>query len=154
MIEEGAAALWTDSRYFMQAENQLDNDTWTLMKSGLPSTPRIEEWLVETLPPNSNVGIDPFLIKAKAFHQLDEYLESYGHKLIALQQNLVDVVWKDRPEFKLKELEPIEHTFSGRFFFLPILFILSTHFFSSSSSDCSIEFDKSKIKLLCQYIRC
>lgn len=136
MIEEGAAALWTDGRYFMQAESQLDNDTWTLMKSGLPSTPRMNEWLVETLPPNSNVGIDPFLISAKAFHELDEYLESYGHKLIALQQNLVDVVWKDRPEFKLKELEPIEHTFSGRFFSSLFLFYLYCKNFSLRTCIC------------------
>lgn len=123
MIEEGAAALWTDSRYFLQAESQLDNETWTLMKTGLPTTPRMEEWLVETLPSNSRVGIDPFLIRAKEFHQLDAYLETYGHKLIAVQQNLVDVVWKNRTELKLKDLEPIEHTFSGNFlvFFFPII---------------------------------
>lgn len=57
MIEELAAALWTDSRYFAQAENQLSNDTWTLMKMGMPGVPRMEEWLVATLPPNSRVGI-------------------------------------------------------------------------------------------------
>lgn len=90
------------------------------MKAGLPTTPSVEEWLVETLPPNSRVGIDPFLIKAKDFQQLSAYLDSHGHKLIAVQNNLVDVVWKDRPELKLKDLEPIEYLFSGNllFFFL------------------------------------
>lgn len=34
VIEENIAALWTDSRYFIQAEEQLDNETWTIMKSG------------------------------------------------------------------------------------------------------------------------
>lgn len=34
VIAESEAALWTDSRYFLQAENQIDNQTWTLMKSG------------------------------------------------------------------------------------------------------------------------
>lgn len=34
VIGETLAALWTDSRYFLQAENQIDNTTWTLMKSG------------------------------------------------------------------------------------------------------------------------
>lgn len=35
VIAESEAALWTDSRYFLQAENQLDNQTWILMKSGI-----------------------------------------------------------------------------------------------------------------------
>lgn len=113
VIEEGAAAFWTDSRYYAQAESQLDNDTWKLMKIGMPSVPSIEQWLVETLPANSRVGIDPFLITSKRFQKLDEYLKANGHKLESVQQNLVDAVWKNRPELKLKELEPIEHTFSG-----------------------------------------
>lgn len=129
MIEEGAAALWTDSRYFIQAENQLDNETWTLMKAGLPTTPSVEQWLVETLPPNSRVGIDPFLIKAKDFQQLSAYLDSHGHNLIAVQKNLVDVVWKDRPELKLKDLEPIEYLFSGNLLFFKRSF--HSVFFSS-----------------------
>lgn len=118
MIKEGAAALWTDSRYYIQAENQLDNETWTLMKAGLPTTPSIEEWLVRELPPSSWVGVDPFLIKAKEFQQLSAYLESHGHQLTAVQNNLVDVVWKDRPELKLKDLEPIELLFSGNLLFI------------------------------------
>ncbi|XP_055315123.1 xaa-Pro aminopeptidase 1-like [Sitodiplosis mosellana] len=114
VIEEGAAAFWTDSRYFMQAKNQLDNETWIIMKSGQPATKSIQEWLVEKLPQNSRVGIDPFLMKAKEFQQLSAYLESHGHNLIALPTNLVDVVWKNRPELKLKELEPIGDQFSGK----------------------------------------
>lgn len=98
----------------MQAQSQLDNETWTLMKTGSPTTPSLEEWLVDTLPPNSRVGIDPYLITAKEFHRLNEYLESHknAHKLVAVQ-NLVDVVWKNRPELKLKDLEPLDSTFSG-----------------------------------------
>lgn len=39
------AALWTDGRYFNQAEHQLDGQWWTLMRAGLPETPKREEWL-------------------------------------------------------------------------------------------------------------
>lgn len=83
------------------------------MKSGMPNVPSVQEWLINTLKENSRVGIDPYLIQAKAYHEFGEFLESNGHQLVTVQTNLVDVVWKNRPELKLKELEPIEPTFSG-----------------------------------------
>lgn len=94
VIVEHAAALWTDSRYYAQAESQIDNQTWTLMKSGMASVPTVQQWLVEMLPESSRVGIDPYLIQSKHFHEMDEFLNKHGHKLVALQENLVDVVWK------------------------------------------------------------
>lgn len=55
LILENIAALWTDSRYYIQAEKQLDNETWTLMKSGQPNVLSIEDFLAENLPANSRV---------------------------------------------------------------------------------------------------
>ena len=43
------AALWTDSRYFLAAGQQLEGTPFTLMKDGLPDTPSIGTWLAETL---------------------------------------------------------------------------------------------------------
>lgn len=85
------------------------------MKEGMESVPKLEEWLVQTLPKNSRIGIDPFLITGKEFSKLETYLKSKGHQLEALPKNLVDEVWKNRPELKLKELEPIGSQFSGIF---------------------------------------
>ena len=45
MITETEAALWTDGRYFLQAEKQLDPSCWKLMKQGLSSTPTITAWI-------------------------------------------------------------------------------------------------------------
>lgn len=83
------------------------------MRSGLSDVPTIEMWFIRTLPPNSRIGIDPFLIKASEFHELNEKLQVGGHKLVSIQQNLVDLIWKNRPEPKLKELEIIEPRYSG-----------------------------------------
>lgn len=64
VIHEGKAALFTDSRYYTQAENQLDNQTWTLIKEGTPEAVTIEEWLLtEFAGKNSRVGVDPSLMK-------------------------------------------------------------------------------------------
>lgn len=115
VIVERSAALWVDSRYYSQAESQIDNNTWTLMKSGMPNVPTLHKWLVDNLPERSRVGIDPYLIQTKMFHELEEFLDSNGHKLVSLQPNLVDEVWKNRPELKLRDLEPIDPTFSGMY---------------------------------------
>lgn len=117
VISESAAILWTDKRFYAQAQKQLDNETWTLMNMEMASVPSLPEWLVQTLPANSHVGIDPNLITSDEYHKLGMYLEIKGLKLKAVKKNLVDAVWKDRPERKLKELEAIDPTISGLFSF-------------------------------------
>ena len=49
VFTKSKAALWTDGRYFLQANKELDAD-WTLMKDGIPGTPSIEQWLIEQIP--------------------------------------------------------------------------------------------------------
>lgn len=82
---------------------------------GQPNVPSYDEWLIKILPPNSRIGIDPFLIQASEFHRIHDKLQEKGHKLLAIPQNLVDLVWKNRPQPKLKPLEPLELRFSGNF---------------------------------------
>lgn len=84
--------------------------------AGKPEVPTIEEWLVNgnVLPANSRVGIDPFLIEAAEFHRMSEYLSARGHKMVSIQQNLVDLVWKNRPVLTKKPLEKLDYRFSGK----------------------------------------
>jgi Xaa-Pro aminopeptidase len=91
------AALWTDGRYFLQASKQLDSAHWKLMKSGLPETPSMENWLKQVLPPSSSVGIDPRLFSKASATRLENALKGAGHTLKALERNLIDEVWTDRP---------------------------------------------------------
>ncbi|XP_070541372.1 xaa-Pro aminopeptidase 1-like isoform X2 [Ptychodera flava] len=86
--------MWTDSRYFLQAEQQMDQN-WTLMKHGLPNTPSQEEWLVKTLPEGSRVGVDPFLLSHEQWKQIQKHLKIAGQTLVAVNQNLVDIVSGD-----------------------------------------------------------
>jgi Xaa-Pro aminopeptidase len=89
------AALWTDGRYYLQASQQLSSE-WILQKHGLKETPSQEDWLLQVLPPNSSVGIDPELMTFERSKTLTEKLGTKGHKLVSLQ-NLVDAVWDNRP---------------------------------------------------------
>lgn len=61
VVTDGGALLWTDSRYFLQAASQLEGTAVELMKIGLPDTPTIEDYLLDTLPHGAKVGIDGML---------------------------------------------------------------------------------------------
>jgi Xaa-Pro aminopeptidase len=90
------AALWTDGRYYLQASQQLSAD-WILQKHGLKETPSQEDWLIQELQPHSSVGIDPELITYDRSKTIRETLEKKGHKLVSINENLVDKVWDTRP---------------------------------------------------------
>ncbi|XP_031419450.1 xaa-Pro aminopeptidase 1 isoform X1 [Clupea harengus] len=96
IVTEQHAALWTDGRYFLQASQQMDNN-WTLMKMGLKETPSQEDWLISVLPDNSRVGVDPWIIAADQWKNMSQALASAGHALVAVEDNLIDAVWEDRP---------------------------------------------------------
>lgn len=81
---------------YVQAEKQLGWE-WTLMRSAQPGVPNLEDWLAETLPPKSKVGIDPFLHSAENARSLGETLRAKDVYLTPLtESNLVDLVWGEK----------------------------------------------------------
>ncbi|KAL1831946.1 hypothetical protein ACET3Z_001597 [Daucus carota] len=98
VVTKELAALWTDGRYFLQAEKQL-NSSWTLMRAGNPGVPSTSEWLNNVLSPGSRIGIDPFLFSSNAVEELREAITSNSHELVYLYEyNLVDKIWNARPK--------------------------------------------------------
>ena len=69
------AALWTDGRYFLQADVQLSCD-WLLMQVGQPGVPHLMEWLIDVLPENSRIGADPKLVSNSVWN---EWLSKIGN---------------------------------------------------------------------------
>ena len=69
VITVDKALMWTDGRYHAQAEAEMDHN-WTLMKDGLPDTPTQADWLASTVPAGGVVGVDPWLVGAKAWTQV------------------------------------------------------------------------------------
>ncbi|XP_065081574.1 xaa-Pro aminopeptidase ApepP-like [Ochlerotatus camptorhynchus] len=108
------ALIWTDSRYHLQAENQLDFTYWTLMKEGVPGVPTRDQWLLDNLPSGSQIGTDPFLIASTEFDRLGRVLYAGGHRLITLERNLVDIVWNNRPPQTNGPLIPLDVKYSGK----------------------------------------
>lgn len=90
------ALLWTDSRYFLQAGQQLEGTEIVLMKDGLPETPSISDWLKEHLRAGEKVGIDGLVFSTLAKECLAIELESAGLILVS-DFDVLDEIWKDRP---------------------------------------------------------
>ena len=79
------AALWTDSRYFIAATEQLNGTPFALMKERLPQTPSIAEWLGQTLPAGSTVGMDGWV---NAIQEVEELQRALAPKGIKVQTGL------------------------------------------------------------------
>ena len=90
------AALWTDSRYFIAAANQLQGTPFRLMKERVEGTPSIAEWLADVLPAGSRVGIDGWTSSTAEVDLMATGLMRHG---IALEvtENPADTLWANRP---------------------------------------------------------
>ena len=112
VITKDKAALWTDSRYFLQVEEECANSEVTLYKQTIPHAPEHIPWLCETLENNTVIGID-FRQFSKA--QVDYLQEFATPKNIQLQHEatIVDTIWKDRPSMPSQPIEEHLVVFSG-----------------------------------------
>lgn len=97
VITATEALLWTDSRYFLQAAEQLEGTGIKLMKDGLPETPSITAWLINTLVKGQTVGVDGLLFSAT---EIDNLRETLGRRGLRLDADFapIDAIWTDRPE--------------------------------------------------------
>lgn len=96
VVTASKALLWTDSRYFIQAAQQLDGTEIILMKEGLPDTPSIPEWLIHNLSQGNTVGIDGLLFSCTEAGSLADTLGKRGIALDTSFDPIADT-WQDRP---------------------------------------------------------
>lgn len=104
IVSLNSAYLITDSRYWLQAKDQLDTHNWVLVEAGAPGNVKDwTEWLTVRAKDNK-IGIDARLISYEKATALNNELKPKGSKLQYPPQNLVDLVWRDRP---VRSKEPI-----------------------------------------------
>ncbi|WP_062270624.1 aminopeptidase P family protein [Endozoicomonas arenosclerae] len=96
VVLQEQAALWTDGRYFLQAEEQLAGTGIELMKEGQPGVPPINKWLAENLNEGEVVGFDG---KVMSLNSTRNLLKTFARKNLSLKTDvdLLNDVWKDRP---------------------------------------------------------
>lgn len=99
-----SAALWTDSRYFLAAEEQLSGTPYKLMRLKMPGTPTITEWLGRQLADGeggSEVGIDGMCASYNTVERLTRELRRQGGLTLRTNLDILQRIWKDRPPLPL-----------------------------------------------------
>ena len=111
VVTLNSAALWTDSRYFIAAEQQLAGTEYQLMKLKIEGTPTIAEWLGKELADSDSkeVGADGTTHTAAAISQLKDELRQQGGLTLRTNFDVLQRIWKDRPSMPLDTimLQPI-----------------------------------------------
>lgn len=107
------AALWTDSRYFLAAEQQLKGTEFQLMKQRVEGTPTIAQWLGEQLAEvdSPEVGLDGMVNSYHETQALIAELRQAGGVTVRTNFDPLDIIWKDRPSIPdcPVEIQPLEY---------------------------------------------
>ena len=112
VVTMDAAALWTDSRYFLAAEDQLTGTSFQLMKLKVKGTPTIAEWLGAQLKDkNAQVGVDGMCNNVASVESLIKDLRREGGITVRTNFDPLNEIWKDRPAIPADKvrIQPIEY---------------------------------------------
>ena len=115
IISMDEAGLWTDGRYFIQAENELKDSGIKLFKMGEEGVPTIEEYLLEKLPKNSTLGFDGRVMSVKEGQSLANKLAFQGIN-IEYKYDLVNDIWEDRCSLPTEKAFLLGTEYSGESF--------------------------------------
>ncbi|MDE7376222.1 MAG: aminopeptidase P family protein, partial [Muribaculaceae bacterium] len=149
------ALLWTDSRYFIQAADQLAGTGVELMKMGLPGTPGIEEWLAAHLSAGAVVGLDGMLFTAARANELRGWFAARGLKLDSAFDPLGDI-WAERPPLPKDKIFIHEEKYAGESAANKIKGVLAKSEESQASSALLTALDEIAwtLNIRCRDVRC
>ncbi|MBO5580531.1 MAG: aminopeptidase P family protein [Prevotella sp.] len=110
-----SAALWTDSRYFIQAAEQLKGTEFQLMRLKMAGTPTIAEWIASHLSPltsrlSTEIGMDGMVNTVAVVEEMKEALRQQGGITVRTNFDPLARIWRDRPQVPRNpvEIQPME----------------------------------------------
>lgn len=108
-----SAALWTDSRYFLAAEAQLNGTEYVLMKEKVPGTPSVAEWLGEQLrdAKYTEIGVDGMVNDYATVEALKKEMREQGGITVRTNLDPLSFIWENRPLIPegQVEIQPLEY---------------------------------------------
>ncbi len=113
VVTQNHAGVWTDSRYFLQAGEELRDSEVVLQKQKVPYAPEHIPWLTDQLPAGSTVGCDGYLFSHTELNSLEKQLIQNNIKL-NYTVDIVAEIWKDRPPLPRKEVMEHDIRFAGK----------------------------------------
>lgn len=113
VVMQDMAGLWTDGRYFIQAEQQLQGSTVTLFKIGQPEVPSVHEFLRKNLKEGQCLGFDGRTVSAQEADELRKMLSKNG-VTISCEEDLVGRIWEDRPALSCEPVKELDVKWTGK----------------------------------------
>ncbi|MCZ4695179.1 aminopeptidase P family protein [Ancylomarina euxinus] len=113
VVTRKKAGLWTDSRYFLQAEKELEGSGITLFKMGIPGVPNQYQWLLSELESEANIGFDGTCFSIAQSKELKNSLADISIH-INEEGDLINEIWSNRPSLPNHKIfeHPVE--FAGK----------------------------------------
>lgn len=108
-----SAALWTDSRYFIAAEEQLKGTEYQLMKLKIEGTPTIAEWIGRECGPGAEVAVDGMVNSANSVKELIADLRKEGGITLRTNFDSLSKIWSGRPPIPLNKVEIFPMEYAG-----------------------------------------
>lgn len=112
VVTRERVGLWTDSRYFLQAAQELKGTEIELFRDGLSTTPSLENWIISQLGENDYVGIDANVYGAKDALSLTHKMNQHGLHIIS-DYDPFDTIWKDRPSIPQNPIFVLPEKYTG-----------------------------------------
>lgn len=112
VVSMDKAILWTDGRYFTQAENEIEGSEIELFKMNIPGYPTYPEWIRDNLIDGDTIGFDGKLLSRETVEELEEMLVEKNIKFND-SYDLVDPIWADRPGVPSSEVFLFDVAFTG-----------------------------------------
>lgn len=111
VVTLNAAALWTDSRYFLAAEEQLSGTEFELMRLKVAGTPSIPDWIADNVAAGAEIGIDGTVCSASYAKGLIADMRARGGCTVRLSADPLKFIWKDRPAIPMApvRVHPLEY---------------------------------------------
>jgi Xaa-Pro aminopeptidase len=113
VITSDEGGLWTDGRYFIQAEMQLKGSGIRLFGIGKPDVPKMEDWIADELSEGDRIGVDPKVLSMDRARSLAKRLDEAGVSIKYIEKNLVDQLWDDRPSVSMESVRVLPDRFTG-----------------------------------------
>lgn len=112
VVSETDAALFTDGRYFIQAENQLRGSGIVLMRSGEEGVPTVRKYVSDILPESGNIGFDGRVVTAETGRAYKKIAEEKKGGIVDI--DLADRIWKERPALEHTDIYLLDEKYSGK----------------------------------------
>ena len=110
VVSDKEACLWTDGRYFIQCEREIEGSGIIMMKISEPGVPSIAEYLKNNMKAGETLGFDGRCVNSSQFLDFQDKLKDITFKM---DEDLVNIIWQDRPDMPATDLFLIPDELAG-----------------------------------------